>query len=372
MEGTNNMTNNTTELFSANSFMKEVQTYMEYKIADFLAVYWFPILIPIALVGNTLSFLVMIKPNNRKMSTCIYMAAISINDNFMILLVLYNWIGIGMKLYDPNPLECELVVYWVFIAMQNSTYQVIAMTIDKYIAIKWPHKAAIYSTPKRAKVTVIGVTLSIFIYNIPHFFITKMVGGVCIGYVAGGMFTIVYSWMSFIVNGLVPFTLLIYMNYVIVKKVRISRKMFEDHEGQGKLKGESQNNAANTKRQQTMKNTENQLTIMLLLVTILFLILMIPTYIRYIYTQFIKTDTPAKYASFALFFQISQKLYNTNNGINFFLYCISGQKFRNDLKEILCCGRKGENHTRSNTMSNITEMFNVPDLSVATNSSHLR
>ena len=29
------------------------------------------------------------------------------------------------------------------------------------------------------------------------------------------------------------------------------------------------------------------------------------------------------------------KLASTNNGINFFLYCISGNRFREDLKEIL-------------------------------------
>ena len=85
-------------------------------------------------------------------------------------------------------------------------------------------------------------------------------------------------------------------------------------------------------RQKTMKNTEHQLTIMLLLVTMLFMILMIPTYIRYIYTNFASRDTPAKYASLMLFLHVSHKLYTTNNGINFFLYCISGQKFWNDLK----------------------------------------
>ena len=38
-----------------------------------------------------------------------------------------------------------------------------------------------------------------------------------------------------------------------------------------------------------------------------------------------------------LIFQVTSRLYFTNSGINFFLYCTSGQKFRNDLKEILCC-----------------------------------
>ena len=95
-------------------------------------------------------------------------------------------------------------------------------------------------------------------------------------------------------------------------------------------------NTANQRRQKAMKNTENQLTIMLLLVTTLFLILMIPTYIRFLYTTFVGTETPVKYANMMFFYHVSHKLYFTNNGINFFLYCISGQKFRDDLKELFC------------------------------------
>ena len=32
------------------------------------------------------------------------------------------------------------------------------------------------------------------------------------------------------------------------------------------------------------------------------------------------------------------------SGVNFFLYCVSGKKFRNDVKDILCCcrGRGGK------------------------------
>ena len=74
------------ETMTQDTFMNKVETYMTYKIAKFIGIHWFPILVPIGLVGNTLSFLVMIKPNNRKMSTCNYMAAISVNDNIMMVL----------------------------------------------------------------------------------------------------------------------------------------------------------------------------------------------------------------------------------------------------------------------------------------------
>ena len=117
------------------------------------------------------------------------------------------------------------------------------------------------------------------------------------------------------------------MNYVIVKTVRNSRKSFRDNEGIAGME----------KRQNTMKSAENQLTIMLLLVTTLFLILLCPPYFRFIYLVFAKRDTPRDYAKSMIIYEITSKLYLSNSGINFFLYCLSGKKFRNDLKEILCC-----------------------------------
>ena len=68
-----------------------------------------------------------------------------------------------------------------------------------------------------------------------------------------------------------------------------------------------------------MKSAQNQLTTMLLLVTTLFLILLLPTYISFIYAAFLISDTPSKYATSLVFIEISHKLYVTNSGINFLL-----------------------------------------------------
>ena len=344
-------------------FMEQVEVIMTFKVATYINKYWFPILVPIGLIGNTLSFLVMIKPSNRKMSTCIYMAAISINDNLMMFLALHNWLVAVVKVHEWHPMECRFAAFLVLHALQNTTFQVLAMTIDKFVAIKWPHKAATYSTPKRAKITVIAVYICVVIFNIPHIFISMLTGNVCLGYAIGGVITKVYSWLTFVLNAVLPFTLLICMNYVIVQKVRSSRKRFgvSDYtEGQGEWKVQGQ--SAASRRQNKMKNTEKQLTIMLLLVTTLFLILMIPTYIRFLYTTFIPRDTPTKYANLMFFYHVSHKLYHTNNGINFFLYCISGQKFRNDLKEILCFARgspSSEVTSKDTFQSNVSNITTV-------------
>ena len=307
------------------TFMEEMKTYMSFKIASLINIYWFPILVPIGLVGNTLSFTVMIQPKNRKVSTCIYMAAISINDNIMMLVCFHDYFVAGLQIHKWYDIECKLSAFFALFALQNCTFLVLFMTIDKYIAIKWPHRAATYSTPGRAKRIAVGLYGSVCIYNIPHFFLSSVIGGQCFNFGIRSFISRVYSWFSFVINVIIPFTTLIHMNYVIVNTVRNSHRM------QG-IRGV-------VTKQAVMKSTENQLTIMMLLVTTLFLILLCPTYIRFIFLLFAGRDTPLQYANSMLFYQVTFKLYTTNSGINFLLYCISGQKFRKDLKEILCFSR---------------------------------
>ena len=45
-------------------------------------------------------------------------------------------------------------------------------------------------------------------------------------------------------------------------------------------------------------------------------------------------QSPYHFAVFTMFFQEAEKAFYTNFGINFFLYVLSGQKFRKDLINI--------------------------------------
>ena len=329
--------NSTLETDTQDIILQETQIYMTFKVATYIAYYWFPVLIPLGLIGNTLSFLVMVKKNNRKISTCIYIAAISINDSLLLCFGLHDWLVGALKVSQWCEWECRIAAYLDNLTLQCATYQVLAMTFDKYVAIKWPHRSAIYSTPRRTKVIILTVILSVVIYNLSHLYTTAVVAGACYGYSVKSILTKVFSWFTIVINAVIPFTLLIHMNYVIVKTVKNSRKIFRNSVGSAKQEI----------REKTMKTAENQLTTMLLLVTTLFLILLLPTYIRFIYVAFVSPDTPSKFATSMLLSEISYKLYVTNSGINFFLYCVSGQKFRNDLKEIVCCIRRSSSCSTS-------------------------
>ena len=72
-----------------------------------------------------------------------------------------------------------------------------------------------------------GLYVCAFIYNSPHFHLTHIPDGQCLAYGSGGILTKIYSLLSFVLNAVIPFLLLIYMNFIIAKSLENKR---EDHE----------------------------------------------------------------------------------------------------------------------------------------------
>ena len=83
------------------------------------------------------------------------------------------------------------------------------------------------------------------------------------------------------------------------------------------------------------KSSDLQVFAILLLVTFAFLILTTPSYVFFLFVMFVDfTKTPQRFAGYFLFYNIAHKMQFTNHGINFFLYVISGKKFRTDLRNL--------------------------------------
>ena len=120
------------------------------------------------------------------------------------------------------------------------------------------------------------------------------------------------------------------MNCVIINTLRNRLNIRSESQGQGQIEGQPNKT----------KSYENQITVTLLVVTFSFLILTTPFYIIFIYlTSFGMPSSPRGFATFYLAYQIGEKSNYTNNAINFFLYVISGQKFRTDLAKLFPCNK---------------------------------
>ena len=102
---------------------------------------------------------------------------------------------------------CKTVTWLTAVAQQNSRYQVLVMTIDKYVAIKWPHRAVLYSTTGKTKSIITGMLIFAVIYNIPHIFFPRVVNGKCLGlgnFLANSILVKIYVSLRLRVQNAVP------------------------------------------------------------------------------------------------------------------------------------------------------------------------
>ena len=222
-----------------------------------------------------------------------------------------------------------------------STLFILSMTFDRCYSILRPHKAASFNTVKRAKITIATITVLSLLYNIPQYFLSKSTGANCVPYAKGGQYVYgqVYYWLSFLINFGGPFLLLLIMNCFIINTLRKRFSSIKKQNTANKLtQGQPQDQGQDHIQSSAVRTSEIQIYAILLLVTFSFLILTIPGTVILLYMIRVEVgNSPQAYAEFYLLQNIGENIYYTNGGINFFLYVISGQKFRKDLFALFKC-----------------------------------
>ena len=161
-----------------------------------------------------------------------------------------------------------------------------------------------------------------------------------------GMLLCILTYISLLLNPVIPVVMLFVMNIIVIRAVGKSQRIRILNENQ---MGWDQN-----------KSSEIQLTIMLLLVSTVFVVLLLPFEIWAIYYSiFSKSKTPEQYAKFVFMFDVTYELYNVNYGINFYIYFASGTKFRRDLltlfhiKSLACCRTKANSTAVENISKSV-------------------
>ena len=244
---------------------------------------------------------------------------------------------------------CGLITLFVFYGSMCSTMFILSMTFDRLYSIIAPHKAAAVNTVTRAQFTIILVIILTFLWTLPQLFLTDNIEKDCIPYAkATSTVSQLYIWCYTAFIFPIPFVLVLTMNSIIIHILRKrSRSLFKRSEGN---QGQGQNDDQISK----MKSSNRQTFTMLLLVAFAYLFCSMPLFIfGYVRLSVDFNQTAEDMALAYLLNSVGEKLYYTNFGINFYLYVISGRKFRSDLGKMFAdfSGRMGCKKDSSESLS---------------------
>ena len=304
---------------------------LEYtKTAFSVRLYCSPILLVLGTIGNILSLAVMLRKNIRESTTSLYLSVLAIADTAVLytgLLMNYVIKLSGYYIFDSSRFACKFGRFTIYGLQQFDSWVLVNVALERVCAVFLPHKVKDIFTKKFATVSLIIQGLVIIAIN-NHFFYTYD-----LVYHAGefqfcdiqlpahaSFIDYIWPWIDFCLISLIPFTIIISSNVAIVCRLLRSRY----------------------KRRHLHVNSQVKMTSMtavLITVSLMFLVTTAPLRIFTITLNMNQHKTANVYqkATLSLVSAILNMILYINYSVNFLLYCVSGTRFREELKAMCCC-----------------------------------
>ena len=102
----------------------------------------------------------------------------------------------------------------IHITFLFSNYRLISMTFERFYSVIRPHKAALFTTVKKAKIIILCIFMGCFLNSIPFLFLGANIGTKCIPIknASDKLLHELYYWIQEILIFIFPFISLLTMN----------------------------------------------------------------------------------------------------------------------------------------------------------------
>ena len=340
--------------------------------SDYLDWIFPPIALILANVCNVLGILVLSRPSLRSTSIGVYLLILAITD--IIYLNSYSLVAYVefMTNYTVNLacwLKCKLHLTLLGLFSHLASWIIVAVTIDRLIAISIPLHASLYCTPKRALKVCSGLFVIFLLID------GKEIFTVTGRYFIPGTTQFIYTfnnnfyatfwtkygiWVMTLLNH-VTFPLLLILNIILIYFLRKIITIRQDI-----TEKEQPRNKTGTKNKDIkvrVKSKEVQFTKVLLFVSTSSVLMNIPfaCLVLMLMGGFWKSEEHTLFENvliwflYKLFFAIA----TTHRASYFFMYCVTGEKFRGELKHLFFRSRPAAGNTSAISMSDITRVSSL-------------
>ena len=120
-------------------------------------------------IGNLLALATLLQKGMRGKTTSLYMAVMACSDililtSYFIRRIVYQWFN-----HETTRIFC-IFIRPIFYSIHYSAALLVAMTVEKYISVKYPLKASVWITRRRAAIVILTLGIVILALNLHHFF----------------------------------------------------------------------------------------------------------------------------------------------------------------------------------------------------------
>lgn len=113
-----------------------------------------PILVHLGILGNGMSVVVFFRTKLRKLSSSYYLSALAISDSIFLMALFIVWLSmVDVDLFNQHG-SCQLVVYITGVCSFLSVWLVLAFTIERFVAVRYPLLRQSVCTVARARMVM--------------------------------------------------------------------------------------------------------------------------------------------------------------------------------------------------------------------------
>lgn len=317
----------------------------------------------IGTIGNVLSLVILTRKPMRKLSTYTYLAVLSMTDTLVLYIGLLRiWVSeiTGKDVREHASWMCKTTNVLGYTVSDYSVWLIIAMTVERWIAVCLPLKAPSMCNRKRAFIAILGIFFLLLSVNF-HFFWTTDLRNI---EYEGEIFTQcdssesyeklvteIWPWVDAFIYSFFPFVIILTLNGLIIHRVLLSKRQRSGLDASRSAYSKPDDSGAggiNRPQRNSHSEHSTKLTVMLLTISFTFLLTTLPMNMLLIVKAFItqKEVSTEVITRFMLARTVTELLMYSNHSMNFFLYCATGEKFRQQLLLLLCPGRQSSPNVR--------------------------
>lgn len=297
--------------------IKSAMTEYYKKVSTEIYQYGAPTLIIVGTISNVLMIIVLMASRKmRSQTNSVYLTCLAVLDIIILNTGLLRHYIKNTKDYDirlQSTAACRLHIFIVYFTIQFESWVLVNLTLERLLAVMLPHKLRIIFSKKKAAIYLFITGIILFTLNLHYFFFFHIRNysdavpiQMCLNDVEYTYFyDNVWAWLDLLFASLIPFMVIFISNIMIIIRVILKKRL-------AKTSGSS------------FKMTN--MTASLLVVSFLFLLTTSPICIFLLINFDMESEEEHFYVS--MIFDILNLIYYINNSINFFLYCITSRRFR--------------------------------------------
>ncbi|KAL8580490.1 hypothetical protein ACOMHN_053205 [Nucella lapillus] len=306
--------------------------YLEYNVAIVIWKIAPPCILLLGGFGNIATVFVMRRIKDHNSSQYAILIALAISDFVLLCSTAIDWWIITMFSIHMKALHvasCKFIMWAVYWSNTTSAWLVTCVTVQRTMAVLWPHRIRAMCTVRRTWVIIAALALTACAIDLHFLLGPRQTGCVAVPGAYEYFVYFIFPWVDLSIASFLPSACLFVCDIVL------SVALFKAVSSSFLAAPVDSNNTENRRK------TSSRTTVMVLTISCAFFVLTTPEYIYFIWTPYIDKAVkkqPQMVATLNLFHAITHQMWSTNSAINFLLYCLTGTKFRREFLNWIRCG----------------------------------